>query len=139
LLDLDFHHVGVLVKDIAKARSHYARLGYLPATEVFNDHVQTALVQFLKLPGICPYLELVAPDGAESKLAGALRKGGGLHHVCYSTADIEGTCKDLWTAGWFLVAPPVGAVAFGGRRIAWLMGPDRLLMELVEKGGAGEL
>ena len=138
-MDLQFHHVGVLVKDIAKATQHYARLGYRPATEVVNDPVQTALVQFLKLPGICPYLELVAPNGAESKLAGALRKGGGLHHVCYSTADIEGTCKELQAAGWFILAAPVGAVAFGGRRIAWLMGADRVLMELVEKGGAGEL
>jgi methylmalonyl-CoA/ethylmalonyl-CoA epimerase len=138
-MDLNFHHVGVLVKDIAEASPHYGRLGYRPATEVVHDPVQTAHVQFFRLPGDGAYLELVAPDDADSKLANALRKGGGLHHVCYSTAGIAGACEELSAAGWFLIAAPVPAVAFGGRRIAWLRGADRVLMELVEKGGDGEL
>jgi hypothetical protein len=29
---------------------------------------------------------------------------------------------------------PTPAVAFGGRRIAWLTGQDRLLIELIERG-----
>jgi methylmalonyl-CoA/ethylmalonyl-CoA epimerase len=138
-MDLFFHHVGVLVKNIAEASLNYRRLGYRPATEVVHDTVQTAHVQFFRLAGDDAYLELVAPDDTDSKLANALRKGGGLHHVCYSTADIEGGCEELSTAGWFVIAPPTPAVAFGGRRIAWLRGADRMLIELVEAGSDGAL
>jgi methylmalonyl-CoA/ethylmalonyl-CoA epimerase len=138
-MDLHFHHVGLLVKDIAESAPHYRRLGYLPVTGVVHDPVQTACVQFFRLPGDGAYLELVAPDGAASKLANALRKGGGLHHVCYATADIRRTYEEMSAEGWFPVAGPAAAVAFGGRRIAWLRGADRVLTELVEKGGDGEL
>lgn len=138
-MELHFHHVGVLVKDIAEASQNYARLGYRRETGIVHDPVQTAHVQFFKLPGEAAYLELVAPDQADSKLSNALRKGGGLNHICYSTADIEESCKELSAAGWHLIAEPEAGVAFGGRRIAWLRGPDRMLVELVEAGAAGEL
>jgi methylmalonyl-CoA/ethylmalonyl-CoA epimerase len=138
-MELHFHHVGVLVKDIGRAAENYLRLGYLARSGMVHDPAQTAYVQFFRLPGDGLYLELVSPDGAGSKLSNALAKGGGLHHVCYAVGDIEGACAELSSAGWFSIAEPTPAVAFGGRRVAWLRGADRLLTELVEKGGEGEL
>jgi methylmalonyl-CoA/ethylmalonyl-CoA epimerase len=38
-----------------------------------------------------------------------------------------------------LLQRPVPAAAFPGRRIAWLMGDDRLPVELVEEGADGDL
>jgi hypothetical protein len=38
-----------------------------------------------------------------------------------------------------IIAAPVPAVAFNGRRIAWLIGRDKLLTELVERGADAEL
>ena len=35
-----------------------------------------------------------------------------------------------------VIQEPTPAVAFGGRRIAWLMGDDRVLTELVERPAA---
>jgi len=129
----------VLVKQIAESAENFRRLGYEARTPVVHDPVQTAYVQFFRLPKDRVYLELVAPAEEGSKLDNALRKGGGLHHVCYATADIEGACAEMCGAGWFLVAEPVAAVAFGGRRVAWLRGADRMLTELVEEGAEGEL
>ncbi len=139
-LDLSLHHVGILVADIAQAGAAYVRtLGYEVRSEIVHDRVQTAYVQFLKLPRDRAYLELVSPDGERSKLANALRKGGGLNHLCYSVPDIEAACRQLRAAGLFVLQAPVPAVAFGGRRIAWFMGGDRVPLELVERGPLGEL
>src|SRR5256885_17195747 len=78
------HHIGVLVKNIKKSASDMtSRLGYLIESEIIEDPIQTALVQFLRQPGASTWLELVSPCGETSKLTNALKKGGGLHHLCY--------------------------------------------------------
>ncbi len=137
---LGLHHVGVLVADIPAAAADYARrFGYGPRTGVIHDPEQTAFVQFLALPGVPTYLELVSPDGPGSKLANALARGGGLNHLCYDCDDIEATCDRLREDGLMLVRAPVPAAAFEGRRIAWLVGRDRIPVELVERGAPGEL
>lgn len=134
------HHIGMVVRDVATSAEMYqSRFGYLPQTGVIHDPVQTAYVQFLALPDRSVYLELVAPDGPVSKLTNALAKGGGLNHICYRTADIEGACRQLRSKGMMLLQAPVAATAFPGRRIAWLMGDDRTPIELVEEGRTGEL
>ena len=78
-------------------------------------------------------IELVAPDRPESKLNAAVKKGGGINHLCHSTADIESACQFLQSEGMVIIQEPTPAIAFGGRRIAWLMGDDRVLTELVER------
>jgi methylmalonyl-CoA/ethylmalonyl-CoA epimerase len=137
---LRLHHVGIVVHNINTAADDYVRrLGYELRSETLHDPTQTAYVQFLGLPGDPSLLELVSPDGPQSRLATALSKGGGLHHLGYATPRIESTCRDWRAAGFFLIHDPVPAVAFCGRRIAWLMSPDHVLVELVEQGGDEEL
>ena len=137
---LSLHHIGVAVKDISKtAESFSAQFGYEVKSSIIHDPTQTAYVQFLKLPGDSVYLELVSPDRSDSKLINALNKGGGLNHICYSTSDIDATCRQLRAMGLFLLQAPIPAAAFPGRRIAWFMGQDRIPVELVEKGSPGEL
>jgi len=132
------HHVGILIKDISGAAEVYSRrFGYRSKTGIVHDPVQGAYVQFLELPGDRVFLEFVAPDGPDSHLWNGLNKGGGVHHVCYAASDIDAACAELGKNGMSLVRSPVSAVAFHGRRIAWLMGRDRALIELVEEGPDG--
>jgi len=133
------HHVGLAVADIKEKAAFYSTLGYAIETPVIHDPTQQAYVQFLRFPGDRVYLELVQPDGPSAKLTRAVEKGGGLNHVCYSTDDIEEACATLRQRGLMLIAAPVPAVAFNGRRIAWLIGRDKLLTELVERGADTEL
>ena len=129
------HHIGFLVPDIPTAAETYTRrYGYELTSDIILDPTQTAYVQFLRVPGDSVHLELVSPAGEQSKLSNALRKGGGLNHLCYATNDIEAACRFLRTEQMMLLQPPVAAVAFPGRRIAWLMGADRTPIELVESG-----
>ena len=130
----------MLVADIPGASVMYTeRLGYRPQSAVIHDPAQTAHVQFFALGSATVLLELIAPDGAASRLSTALQRGGGLHHLCYSTTDIDASCRELVSAGLALIRRPEPAVAFGGRRIAWMAGKDRLLTELVERGSDGGL
>lgn len=138
--NLRLHHVGIVVGSIPDSAAQFEnRFGCEPRSDIVYDPVQQAYVHFAGQPGDRVYLEFVAPEGPGSRLNGALSKGGGLHHLCYSTDDIDITCADLRRKGMTLVRRPVGAVAFEGRRIAWLMGRDRILVELVERGAEGEL
>ena len=132
-MKLNLHHIGIAVRDIAQATADYhRRLGCELEGGVVHDPVQTAFIQFLRFPGDSVLIELVAPDGPQSKLTNAVKKGGGLNHVCHSTDDIESACQALQDEGMAILLDPTPAVAFGGRRIAWLMGEDRVLTELVE-------
>jgi methylmalonyl-CoA/ethylmalonyl-CoA epimerase len=131
---LRLHHVGYATKLIEPLAELYVqRYGYEVSTPVIHDPLQTALVQFLRLPGDQSYLEFVAPDGPESKLTSAAKRGGGLNHLCYSSGPLEQTIAELEQSGMRLISEPKVAVAFAGRRICWLIGEDPLPIELVER------
>ena len=136
---LTLHHIAHATPDIAATAALYARrFGYAPVTPVLHDPLQTALVQFLQLPGDPSYLELVAPDSPASKLTNAVRRGGGLNHLCYTCADMEATISHLEQNGMRLIADPRPGFAFAGRRICWLLGAEPLPIELVEQRDADD-
>jgi methylmalonyl-CoA/ethylmalonyl-CoA epimerase len=133
-MDLRLHHIGIAVRDISQAtEDHRRRLGCQPVGELVHDPVQTALIQFLSVPGDSVLIELVAPDGPESKLAAAVKRGGGINHLCFSTGDIDLACQSLRQDGMVVIHDPTPAIGFAGRRIAWLMGKEWYLTELVER------
>jgi methylmalonyl-CoA/ethylmalonyl-CoA epimerase len=136
---LHLHHVGYAVKLIDSIAATYAsRYGYDISTPVIHDPLQTAFVQFLKLPGDRAYLEFVAPDGPESKLTNAAKRGG-LNHLCYTAGPLEAAIAQLEATGMRLISEPKRGVAFGGRRICWLLGEDPLPIELVERRNEDDL
>jgi methylmalonyl-CoA/ethylmalonyl-CoA epimerase len=131
---LSLHHIGYAVNSIDHIAANYvSRYGYELATPIIHDPLQTALVQFLRLRGDSAYLEIVAPDGPESKLANAVKRGGGLNHLCYIAGPLEGAIAHLEENGLRLISEPKPGLAFAGRRICWLLGEDRLPIELVER------
>ncbi len=133
------HHIGVVVPDLDKAADRYvSRFGYLVVTSKIHDPAQTAFVQFLRLPGDRACLELVSPDRANSKLSHALSRSVPLNHICLATSNIEKSFRHLRANGMMATAHPTPAVAFNNARIAWLMGTDRLLTELVAQRFIGE-
>lgn len=139
-MNLALHHIGYLVAEIDPGRADWVRrFGLEVESPVVEDPAQTALVQFLRAPGAPYWIELVAPNGPESKLSAALKGGGGLHHLCYEVEDIEAGGRHLRSTGMFPVSRPTPAVAFGGRRISWFLDARRLLIELVEAGREGPL
>jgi methylmalonyl-CoA/ethylmalonyl-CoA epimerase len=129
------HHVGLLVNDIeAEAENFANRLGYRIESETIEDRTQTAFVKFLRQEGATSWLELITPNGEKSKLTSALSQGGGLHHFCYEVDDLNLACANLRKEKMMMVGKPVTAEAFPGRKIAWFIGRNRVLIELLEAG-----
>lgn len=127
------HHVGFVVSSIDQTVNGFAQaLGLRWQAEVFTDPVQRVRVTFLGEPD-APQIELVEPGGADSPVGAFLAKGGGLHHVCYETEDLETELRHQRATGSIIVRSPVPAVAFGGRRIAWIYTRQRLLVEYLER------
>jgi methylmalonyl-CoA/ethylmalonyl-CoA epimerase len=102
--------------------------------QIFEDPLQKVKVAFLTPRAGEPQIELVEPVGDRSPVRKfLLEKGGGLHHFCYETDDLEAELQAFRSRRAILARPPLPAVAFHGRRIAWVLTRERLLVELLEK------
>jgi methylmalonyl-CoA/ethylmalonyl-CoA epimerase len=126
------HHVGIVVRDLAAyGVTCEAFLGMHAATPVFHDPIQKVRVQFWS-DASGQMLELVEPAAADSPVHEALRKGGGLNHLCFEVDDLEAEISAALGRGALPVTEMAPAVAFDGRRIAFLFLPDLNLVEFVE-------
>jgi methylmalonyl-CoA/ethylmalonyl-CoA epimerase len=132
------HHVGYVVSSIAQIADRFAAsIGAAWDQRIILDSLQGAHVTFLgKLGGPFPVIELVEPEDEHSPVANFLRRGGGLHHLCYEIDSLEGQLKATRALGGTVVRAPLAAVAFDGRRIAWVSTKDRLLLEFLESAPA---
>jgi methylmalonyl-CoA/ethylmalonyl-CoA epimerase len=134
-LEFKLLHVGVAVPDLVPATESFAALfGYKVVSGPFDDPIQKVSVNFLSASeSDAADIELIAPLGDDSPIRSMLsRNGGGAYHLCFETQDIEGALVHAEQNGCVIVARPVPAVAFEGRRIAWIYTPGRQLFELVE-------
>jgi len=128
-----FHHIGVAVRDIQKAIPIYRDLfGYQLTSGPFNDPIQKVSVCFLSRGDGDMAIELVAPLGPDAPVAGMLKRGGGVYHICYQVPNIRASIEHLTEKGSKLISGPDPAVAFNQKDIAWLMTEPGLLVELVE-------
>jgi methylmalonyl-CoA/ethylmalonyl-CoA epimerase len=129
-----FHHVGFVVNKIEQSIQQFVRsLGAQWDGQIFADPIQKVKVTFLTTAAGDPQIELVEPDGEGSPVSRFLAKSGpGLHHVCYEVEDVERTVRKMRNDGALIAKPPRPAVAFGGRRIAWIMTKESLLVEILE-------
>ncbi len=130
---LRLHHVGYVVSDIeSSARGFMHSLGMTWDGAIYEDPIQRVKVTFLETGPACAQIELVAPAKADSPVTKFLAKGGGQHHLCYQVEDIEKALAVFKSRKASVVQRPCPAVAFEGRRIAWLITRERLVIELLE-------
>ena len=129
------HHLGCVVSSISTVADAFA--ASISASwdgQIIHDPLQRVRVAFFKpVDARNPVYELVEPAGDNSPVTNFLKKGGGLHHVCYEIDDLVSGLEEAQSAGYAMVSPPKPAVAFGGRRIAWICSKNRLLIEFLER------
>ena len=134
-LDFKLLHVGVAVPALGPAAEALTDLfGYKVVSGPFDDPIQRVTVLFLaKTDGDVAEIELIAPLSADSPIQSMLAKsGGGAYHLCFETSELDGALEHARKNGCIVVAAPAPAVAFQGRRIAWIYTRSRQLFELVE-------
>jgi methylmalonyl-CoA/ethylmalonyl-CoA epimerase len=132
--DLKLHHIGFVVCSIQETAESFAlSLGATWDGNIVLDPLQNARVAFFQCRNPTdPLIELVEPGGPESPVSRFVERGGGLHHLCYQVKDLDSHLQFCKSVGTIIIRPPVPAVAFGGRRIAWGVTKKRLLMEFLE-------
>jgi methylmalonyl-CoA/ethylmalonyl-CoA epimerase len=134
-MSMRIHHVGYVVRSIQQAAP-----GFIDSLQldwdgrVIHDPVQTVCVSFFQPRATgSPSIELVEPAKAGSAVQKFLDKGGGLHHLCFEVESLDEQLERTRASRDLVVHPPVPAVAFEGRRIAWVYTKNKLLVEYLEK------
>ena len=133
--ELWLHHIGYVVASIAESTSRWrAALASISESAIFDDEIQRARVMFFRLSQEgAAQVELVEPLGGHSPVARFLEKGGGLHHLCFQVDSLEEQIARMKAEKAILLRRPQHAVAFEGRRIAWMQTRDKLLVEYLER------
>ncbi len=129
------HHLGFVVASIGAVAEEFAfSMSASWDGVITHDPIQRVRVSFFApADSRNPVFELVEPASEVSPVSNFLKKRGGLHHVCYEIDDLELGLRGARKAGLAIVAAPAPAVAFNGRRIAWVCSKTRLLVELLER------
>jgi methylmalonyl-CoA/ethylmalonyl-CoA epimerase len=130
----DIHHVGIAVNNLEKALSVYESLGY-SASSIYSDLHQGVKICLL-FKGTELMIELVTRlnDTDSSPVDSILAKNGpSAYHTCYSVVNIESAIKEMRDLGFIQVSKLNPAIAFGGRRVAFMFNTNVGLIELVEK------
>ncbi|MDP9049523.1 MAG: VOC family protein [Acidobacteriota bacterium] len=134
ILGFRLRHVGVAVASLAStAESMSTLFGYRVVSGPFYDVIQKVAVIFLtKSEEDIVEIELIAPLSDDSPISSMLAKGGGAYHLCFETCDLEAALVHATNVGCIIISRPAPAVAFNGRRIAWIFTCSEQLFELLE-------
>ena len=129
------HHLGFVVASIAAVAEEFAfSMSAAWDGKIIHDPIQRVKVAFFSpADARNPVFELVEPAGDASPVSNFLKKRGGLHHVCYEVDDLDCVLGEARSTGLAIAALPAPAVAFAGRKIAWICTRSRLLIELLER------
>lgn len=129
-MSLQFHHIGVACLDLDVETRRLMALGYAVEGVDFTDPIQGVRGRFLNGGG--PRLELLAPLTEVGVLTPWLKAGVKLYHLAYETTNFDKELARMRSSGAKVVVTPVPAVAFGHRKITFLMLPNMLMTELIE-------
>ena len=126
------HHVGIAVRRLDAAVERYRLLGL---SLDFMEDVPAAGVRVAFLNAGETRVELVTPLSASSTVARFLEKRGeGLHHLAFATADVAAELAELERQGFELVDPAPRPGAHGSL-VAFLhpRSSHGVLIELVQE------
>ena len=126
-------HIGYAVKRIDRAITAFQKLGY-EFEPVIDDTDRNVKLAFGSKDGY--RIELVAPldKKLESPVDQYLSNAVGTpYHICYESESLDAEIEELKAQGYKVVIEPIPAVAFGGRRVVFMMNIGFGLMEIVEK------
>ena len=130
-----FHHVGFVIAAIRDVAQGFAQsIDSEWDGDIIYDPHQQVRVTFLRSKAQAdPLNELIEPVGDKSPVLSFLKRGGGLHHLCYLVDSLEKQLETCSSRGMVVLRPPLPAVAFGNRRIAWVCTNNNLLIEYLER------
>lgn len=125
-------HIGYAVKRIDLAAESFVKLGFIFEPPI-NDTERNIKIAFGKKDGykvelVCP-LDKKQKSPVDSYLSNI---GPTPYHICYKSENFDADKADLEQQGFKTIIDPSSAVAFGGKRVVFMMNLGFGLMEIVE-------
>ena len=125
-------HIGYAVKRIDRARNSFEALGFLFGSTI-DDIDRNVKIAFGEKDGyrielVCP-LDKKQESPVDQYLSNAV---GTPYHICYMSNDLDSEIENLKKRGYKVIIEPRPAVAFGGKRVVFMMNLGFGLMEIVE-------
>ncbi len=113
-------HIGIVVRSLEQGILMWEKaFGYRRMTQPVTNTRQKVRVIFLKKEGSLP-VKLVEPADPGSPVAALASRGGGLHHICFKTDNMEETLKHIEREGGRVIVPPQPGEAFENEPIAFV-------------------
>lgn len=130
---MNVDHIGYAVRDISKAKKNFELLGF--SFETIIDDVERN-VRILFGYNQAYRIELISP--LEKKRVSPVDKYlsntlGTPYHICYHSDDFDNDIENLVKQGFKVIIEPSPAVAFGEKRVVFMMSLGFGLMEIVEE------
>lgn len=128
---LNIDHICFAVRSIDSSINKFCELmEYSIKTGKVTNTIQKVNVQFIeKLNSLD--IKLIEPSCDDSPLRSFLKKGEGLHHVCFKTDDMNETIIRLTDKGARLLTGPEPGEAFDNEDISFLWLGHGLNIELI--------
>ena len=131
---MQIDHIAIAVRSIEDAAARLTMLtGYHRTTSPVTNTRQKVNVVFLsKVESID--IKLIEPFGDDSPLWMFLKRGEGLHHVCFRVPDVPEACRALASQGVRILAEPQPGEAFDNNLIAFCYLGLGINAELIDSG-----
>lgn len=138
-----FDHVTIVVRDVEKAKTFFAMLGFVEVQSVmisgaqFSNYMGIADIEAqhvtLTLPRASPRLEVQLlryrhPDPIPDRDSGRLNRLG-FNHVCFAVDDIEAEVRRLTASG---IEMRNQIMQFHDRKLVFISGPEGITLELAQ-------
>lgn len=125
-------HVGVAVKSIELAIQLWQEVfGYKQVTSVVLNTRQKVLVVFLEKPNSIT-IKLIEPADETSPIYTFVKRGGGLHHLCFKCEGLENTIIRMKKRGLRILCDPEPGEAFENEKIAFVFAKNGLNIEVID-------
>lgn len=134
--EMSTHHLGMAVADIKKSIIGFRGLGWVWDGKIIDDSFRGVKLSFLKRYDSDEVIELVSPVNEKSPVSNTLNTMKNVatpYHICYEVSNIEKIVEILKGRKYILIDKPTPAVAFNGRRVAFMFSRDAGLIELLEE------
>ena len=129
---LEFHHIGLLVKNISKSVKHYSLVyGTENISKITRIHSEKVKVCFVKI-GDNSFIELVEPTSERIKRYRLMKKRISYYHIGYKVDDIGNEVRRLESLNYKSLYF-FNSEAFDGKKCIFLISPEAHLIELIEK------
>ncbi|ABQ27354.1 hypothetical protein Gura_3193 [Geotalea uraniireducens Rf4] len=127
----EFHHLGYATESIERERQFFEYMGYCQEGDLFADPVQGISGCFLVGPG--PRVELLENLPGSVTLTPWINAGVKMYHFAYWVDDLDSAINWARAKRAKMIVEQVPAVAFDLCRIGFVMFPNRMMLELIER------